>query len=176
MGYFPKVQISKATPVEEVIRLGAQCSKCGSCCSRSSGFIAPEEIPKIARYFQVQPDRLIKDYMDTIDLFHTSMFRPKLVKQGKKPYGKCVFLGASNGCMLQTVKPLHCKVGNCSELGEQMNQWYFLNYCVNANDPQSIRDWATFLKNNQTIPGGTLFELVPNEDKLNKILSYEILR
>ncbi len=51
-----------------------------------------------------------------------------------------------------------------------------LNYLVNPDDPESIRQWKMFLTQNNPIPGGSLKELVHDEEKLKKILSYEILK
>ncbi len=80
------------------------------------------------------------------------------------------------GCMVHEVKPLFCKVGNCHEHGESLNQWFMLNHLVNENDPESIRQWAVYLKQNDVIPGGSLQELVPDKNKRNRILQFKILK
>lgn len=52
-----------------------------------------------------------------------------------------------------------------------------LNYLVNKDDPESIRQYSTYLKSGgKTIEGGKLEELVPDKEKLKKILSFEQLR
>jgi len=51
-----------------------------------------------------------------------------------------------------------------------------LNYIVNSSDPEAIRLWAEYLKTHPTIPGGDLEELVPDKERLKKILNFEILR
>jgi len=52
-----------------------------------------------------------------------------------------------------------------------------LNYFVNEDDPQSIREWKVYLDSGgKNIPGGTLQELVPNKEALKKILNYEVLK
>jgi len=52
-----------------------------------------------------------------------------------------------------------------------------LNYLVNKNDPESIRQYAAYLKSGgKTIPGGKLEELIPDKEKLKKILNFEQLK
>ena len=92
------------------------------------------------------------------------------------PYGECVFHDKKQGCTIHEVKPLHCKVGSCNDHGEAIHLWFTINYFVNKNDPESVRQWATYLKTHPTIPGGELEDLVPDKEMLSKILSYEILR
>ncbi len=91
-----------------------------------------------------------------------------------KPYGPCVFF--DDGCKIHTVKPLECRIGNCSEYGEELSIWFMLNYQVNVSDPESVRQYAIYLKTRPTIPGGKLEELVPDKEKLGKILDFRILR
>ena len=54
--------------------------------------------------------------------------------------------------------------------------WFDLNYFMDAEDPQSIREWAIRLNLKPTIPGGNLHELVPDQEKLKKILHYHELK
>lgn len=51
-----------------------------------------------------------------------------------------------------------------------------LNHQVNVNDPESIRQYAIYLKTHTTIPGGELEELVPDKERLRKILDFTILK
>ena len=52
-----------------------------------------------------------------------------------------------------------------------------LNYFVNKNDPESIRQFAAYLKSGgKTLPGGRLEDFIPDKKKLKKILNYDILR
>ena len=44
------------------------------------------------------------------------------------------------------------------------------------HDPESIRQYSTYLRENKTIPGGALLELVPDKIKLRKTLNHEILK
>ena len=87
----------------------------------------------------------------------------------------CIFYTA-DGCRIQPVKPLECKVGNCNQYGEQLSIWFALNYFVNKSDPESIRQYAIYLKTHNTIPGGRLEELVPDKEELKEILEFKKLR
>ena len=119
----------------------------------------------------------MKEYLEKKTIFNTDVHRPKLMKKKGKQYGVCVFHRENEGCTIHGVKPLHCKVtAPCGKYGVELDQWFSLNYIVNPADPESIRLWATYLKFNKVIPGGELKELVKNHAKLNKILSYEILK
>jgi hypothetical protein len=44
---------------------------------------------------------------------------------------------------------------------------------VNPTDPESVRQWASYLKAHPTIPGGELRDLVKDEKLLKDILSYQ---
>ena len=57
-----------------------------------------------------------------------------------------------------------------------LEQWFTLNHFVNVDDPESIRQWAVYLKTHDTIQGGSLEELVPDKKLLKKILNYEIIK
>ena len=114
--------------------------------------------------------------MEEVEKFNTKLFRPKLLRSGGKPHGKCTFL-IKNGCSVHVARPTMCKIGNCSEHGEELQLWFTLNHFVNPKDPESIRQFASYLESGgKTLPGGTLEELVPDKNKLRKILSYEIFR
>ena len=165
--------ISKKTPKEIVLKLGKECKMCGNCCKHSSGFLVNGDIIKIARLLRVTPTELKEKYLEEHERFNTKVLRPKLIK-GTKPYGKCIFYNEQVGCTIHEAKPLHCRIGNCNTYGNDLNQWFMLNYLVNPDDPESIRQWKIFLTQNEPIPGGSLKELVPNKEKLRKILSYKI--
>ncbi len=64
----------------------------------------------------------------------------------------------------------------CKDYGEQLSLWFMLNHFVNENDPESVRQFATYLKSGgKTLEGAELENLVPNKRKLKKILSFEML-
>jgi len=167
--------IQKNTPPSEILKLSQQCRQCGHCCSHGSGFLIGNDIKNIAEYLKITEKELKEKYLEEKELFNTKLLRPKL-KTKDKPYGKCVFLDDKK-CKIHQVKPLQCRVGNCNEHGEQLSQWFMLNYQINKDDPESIRQYASYLKSGgKTIPGGKLEELIPDKEKLKKILNFEQLK
>lgn len=163
--------ISKDTPLKEVLELQGSCKQCGHCCSYGSGCLAEGDLQKIAAYMEVTEQELVDKYLEEVEIFHTKMLRPK----HEKPFGNCIFL-EDDKCKIHGVKPLQCKVGSpCSSDGWELNEWFRLNFCVNPSDAESIRQWAIYLENNKTIPGGELDELVKNPERLKKILNFEEL-
>ena len=104
-------------------------------------------------------------------------FSLKLLRKGSNPHGRCIFFNANKGlCTINKVKPLQCKTSSGHAQGEQLHSWFILNHFVNTDDPESVRQYAGYLKENKTIPGGALLELVPDKIKLRKTLNHEILK
>ncbi|MBW3003112.1 YkgJ family cysteine cluster protein [Candidatus Woesearchaeota archaeon] len=162
--------ITKNTPLSEVLKLAKDCKRCGRCCTYGSGFLVGGDVQKIAAFLQITEKELIENYLEEAEMFNTKMLRPKF----DKPYGTCIFL-KDDDCTIHQVKPLHCRVGSpCSGYGEELSEWFKLNFCVNPSDAESIRQWALYLENNKTIPGGELLDLVDGE-RLKKILRFEEL-
>ena len=57
-----------------------------------------------------------------------------------------------------------CKIGNCKEHGEELSIWFTLNYFVNKDDPESIRQFHTYLKSGgKTLPKGELKDFIKDE-------------
>lgn len=166
--------IRKQTPLNEILELGKPCKRCGHCCNHGSGCLAGDDLKHISKFLQVTEDKLKKDYLEEIEKFNTTRLRPVTIKDGK-PYGICIFY-SDNSCKIHPVKPLECKTGNCSRYGEQLSIWFALNYFVNKDNPESIRQYDIYLKTHKTIPGGRLDELVPDEKELKKILEFNKLR
>jgi len=167
--------ITKDTELKDVLK--HDCDKCGHCCSYGTGFAVKEDIKPIAKYLNVKEKELKEKWMEEVEIFHTKLWRPKTIKkpeQRDKPFGKCVFL-KDKICSIHKVKPLQCRIGNCKS--EELALWFMLNYQVNANDPESIREFASYLKHGgKTLPGGELNNLIQDKEKLNKIIKYEIMR
>jgi len=166
--------ITRLTKIDKILELSKECKNCTMCCRYGSGFILEEELPRIAKFLNMSVEELKRRYLEEVIIFNKRVFKPKTIKLDK-PYGPCIFLG-NNGCRIHEVKPLHCRISNCNEYGEELNQWFLLNYIVDVNDPQSLREWHIFTRFNDVIPGGKLQELVKDEEMLKKILNYEILR
>ena len=165
--------ITKNTPLKEVLKLGKVCQRRNHCCKFGSGFLVGEDLKNISRFLGLKEEKAREKFLEEREMFNTKLLRPKL--KSAKPYGECVFF--EDGCKIHSVKPLQCRIGNCGEHGEELSQWFMLNYYANKDDPESIRQYAAYLKSGgKTIPGGKLEELVPDKEKLKKILSFERLK
>ena len=170
------IKLTKLSPREEVLEMGSVCDMSGHCCKFGGGFVIKEDIERLAKHFNMTEKEFEDKYLDEYISFNTKHHRLKSNKDGK-PYGPCIFLGEDNLCTIHEIKPLHCKVGSCCHTdGEQLSIWFALNHFVNPKDPESIRQWAIYLKTHPTIPGGELHELVPDEEELERILNYEELK
>ncbi len=173
------VEITKDTPVEEIIKLSPDC-RCNACengCKFGSGFLAKGDERRLAQLMNITEEELRKEYLEEIEVFNSKMLRPKLLRSKNKPYGRCIFFNEEKGCTVHRAKPLQCRASmGCKDYGEQLTMWFNLNHAVNADDPESIRQWAVYLKLHKPIKGGELKDLVPDTERLNKILSYEILK
>ena len=170
------INITKSTPLKDILKIGEQCDKCGRCCSFGSGFIMESEIPQIAAFLKMKKEDLIKDQLEETEIFHTKMFKFKIKRKKDKPYGPCIFLD-DNKCKIQNIKPLHCRIGNCKEHGDDLHTWFIINYCLNIYDPESIRQYNSYLETGgRRIPGAELDKLFPDKKMLSQILSYERLK
>ena len=174
-----KKRLAKDTPVNEVLKLTNPC-KCEACtvgCKHGSGFLVEEDIPRIAKFMGITKEVLKKEFLEELEKFDTKRFRPRILRKDR-PYGKCVFFDKEIGCRIHEVKPLECKISmGCKDYGEQISLWFMLNHFVNEKDPESIRQYATYLKSGgKRLQGAKLEELVPDKEKLRKILTFEILK
>lgn len=172
------MKITKNLPKEVILELGEHnCTKCVSCCEYGSGFLIEDDARILSRFLGISEEDLKKNHLEEVEKFNTKLWRPKLLKKGKIiPHGRCTFL-TKKGCSVHVARPTMCKVGNCSLLGEDLQLWFTLNHFVNTKDPESIRQFASYLETGgKTLPGGTLEEIVPDKEKLKKILNYEVFR
>ncbi len=174
--------INKNTPIEKAAQLGfcdmgKDCSKCKEGCKQGSGCFTEEQLPMAAKFLNLNEEQLKQTWLEPVTRFNTTLFRPKLKREKDKHGGQCVFFNENDGCMIHEVKPMECRISNHNETGEALHLWFTLNYFVNTTDPQSIREWATYIESDGSlIPGGSLSELVPNQTTLKKMLSYKILK
>jgi len=169
--------LNKNASVNEVLNLTNPC-KCDACsvgCRHGSGFLAEEDIPRITKFMNISEDVLKKEFLEEVEKFNTKHFRPRILRKDK-PYGKCIFFDEDIGCKVHEVKPLECKISmGCKDYGEQLSLWFMLNHFVNKDDAESVRQFATYLKSGgKTLQGAELKDLVPDKEKLKKILSFEI--
>lgn len=162
--------ITKQTLLQDILRIGQSCNRCGHCCNYGSGSLVGKDAKNIAKFLGISGEKLKTEYLEKVEKFNTVRLRPITLKKGK-PYGRCIFY-TKKGCKINPVKPLECKVGNCGKYGEQLSIWFALNYFLNINDPESIRQYSIYLKTHPTISGGKLEEIIPNKEELQKILSF----
>jgi Fe-S-cluster containining protein len=165
------MEITTDTAIKQAEEL-ATCNKCGKCCKLGSGFLIKADIVRITDYLQISEKELKKKYLDEESIFNKKMFKPKLKK---RTFGECVFF-EGNKCLRHKVKRLQCRTSSCNKYGEELNAWFIVNFIVDKDDPESIRQYRYYLESNSTIKGSSLQELVPDKEKLKKILNYEILR
>ncbi len=174
--HIQSLSITKHTPETRIAELGKECTGCGHCCKIDSGLLFEEDVTRIADHIGIPRDEFIKEYLEEHERFHTTCWKLKQIKEDNKPYGRCVLLGEDNKCTVHEAKPKYCKLlSTVSKHGQQLSVWFALNHFVNPNDPESIRQWAAYLRTHPTIPGGQLHELVPDESRLQRILSYKEL-
>jgi Fe-S-cluster containining protein len=169
------MEIRKETSLKEIISLGKDCKKCGNCCSYDSGFIAKNEIKGLAKHFKLKEKDFENKFLRELKLFNNTVYKFKLNNK-EKPYGPCILYSKEKGCTIQKIKPLHCKIGNCNKYGEQLSAWFTVNFLVNKNNPESIRQFNQYIKSGgKTIPGGDIKDLIKDKKQLKDILSYNIL-
>ena len=171
--------VTKNTPLKEVLKLAAPC-RCNSCnhgCKFGSGSLVGDDAKKIAAFLSISEEELKKGFLEEIELFNKKLLRPKLIREKSKPYGQCVFYDEQKGCTIHPVKPLECKTSvNCKDYGEELSIWFMVNHVVDTNDAESIRQYARYIKSGgKIIEGAKIEQLVPDKEKLKKILNYEIL-
>ncbi|MBW2971965.1 YkgJ family cysteine cluster protein [Candidatus Woesearchaeota archaeon] len=170
------MKITKDTSLEEVKKLGEECDKCGKCCSYGSGFMLESEVPRMAAFLKIPKEKFIRDFLEETEIFHTRIFKIRPFKKEGMPYGPCMFLD-KNLCRIHAVKPLHCNVCNCAEHGDDLHVWFMVNYCLNIYDPESIRQYASYLETGgRLIPGAELDKVFPDKAKLKRILDYDIVK
>jgi Fe-S-cluster containining protein len=165
------MEITKDTKKEDILKLGSDCRKCGNCCRYESGFLAEDDLEKIAAFLSVTPEEVKERYMSEVERFGKKLLRPRTIKKDK-PFGECIFLKETI-CSIHDVKPLMCRIGSCIKEGPILMEWFLLNYVIDAYDQNSIRAWAARLKSHPTIKGGTVNELIPEEDIRKKLLEDE---
>lgn len=164
---------SKAHEVELLATCDPQgCGKFAHCCKYESAILNEEEIPKIARYLTISVEACKQKYLEQCTRFHTTVWKARMEKRNGEARGPCVFL-QNNSCSIHAVKPLFCRVGSCNAFGERFLQWYWLNHCVQKEDAESVREWAHYLLAHKAIAGGSLEEMIPDKERLQRILTCE---
>ncbi len=154
-----------------------RCNACSHGCKFGSGSLAGNDAEKIAEFLNIPEEELKKGFLEEVELFGKRLQRPKLIREKGKPYGRCVFYGDETGCTIHQAKPLECKTSiSCKDYGEELSIWFMLNHIIDTDEPESVRQYAQYIKSGgKLIPGASLEEMVPDKERLRKILNYEIL-
>jgi Fe-S-cluster containining protein len=155
--------IHKDTELKEVLKLAAPCM-CNSCrngCKYGSGFLVGNDSKNMAKFLSIPEADLKRDYLEEVEMFNNKMLRPKLLRKGNNPYGRCIYYDDEKGCMIHQAKPLQCRTSiACKGYGEELSLWFMVNYIVDAKDPKSIEEFSKYLKyGGKTIEGASVEEL-----------------
>ena len=172
-------QITRQTSQETIIKLAPACS-CSHCqhgCRMGSGFFANGEVEKLAKFLDISVEDLKKDHLEEAEHFNRKMLRPKSIKN-QKPYGICTFFDEKKGCTIHEAKPLQCKIAmGCKGYGEDLMLWFMLNHIIDPDDQGSMQQYAAYLKSGaRTLPGGELESLVPDKERLAKMLDCTLIK
>jgi Fe-S-cluster containining protein len=177
--YFYLKLIKKNTDLKEILKLtdDCKCKACESGCHFGSGILVEGEEKRISEFLGISEEELKKKFLEETEEFNKKFLRPKL-ERSNKPYGPCVFFDEKKKCTIHSVKPLQCRLSmSCKPYGEDLMIWFMLNYVVDKGDPESIRQFASYLSSGgKTLEGGKLDDFVPDKEKLKKILSFEVLK
>lgn len=171
--------IKKNTPLREILKLvnDCDCKECESGCNFGSGIFIGREKERAAKFLGISEEELKKKYLEETEEFNKKFLRPR-IKRGEKPYGHCIFFHKKKKCTIHNTKPMQCRLSmSCKPYGEDLMVWFMLNYFIDKDDPESIRQFASYLKSGgKTLEGGQLNDFVPDNDKLKKILEFKILK
>ncbi|MBN1386055.1 YkgJ family cysteine cluster protein [Candidatus Woesearchaeota archaeon] len=170
-----KIRITRKTPEKDMLRYGDyDCHGCTHCCEYGGGIVLEHEIEPMAKRLRITKEEFRKEYLDEIERFNKKVWKFKVKSRKGLPFGSCVFL--EKGCKIHDVKPLYCRITTCGKLARKQLLWFDINHLVEPTDPEAIRQWAQYLQYGELIEGGELEELVPDKERLKKILSYEIFK
>lgn len=170
-------QIRRNMTAEEVMKLAKPCS-CEACrhgCTMGSGVLAEGDKERLARYLGITEQELEEKYLEKTEQFNRTRFRPRLLRKGGRPYGRCVFYDDKEGCAVHEAKPLQCRTAmGCKDYGEDLATWFAVNHLVDSDDPESVRQYEAALKGGmRAIQGGKVEDIVPDKNRLRKIRSFE---
>ena len=173
------VKITKSTPLKEILKLAPAC-KCDACsngCKFGSGMLVPGDEKRLAEHLKISEEELKEKFLEETERFHTKMLRPKILRKSGMPHGQCIFYDEKEGCTVHEAKPLECKTSmGCKDYGEELSVWFMANHTLNSDDAESVRQYSQYIQSGgKVIEGAELKDIVPDKEKLAKILSYEIL-
>lgn len=123
---------------QEILKLGSTCSQSNHCCRYGSGFVLDNDMDKLSAFLHTDRETLKQHCLEPVEAFGKDLLRTKLIRTSENPYGTCLFFHAEKGCTVHEAKPLHCRIGNCSEQGQTLSQWYFDHYVIDRFNSESL--------------------------------------
>lgn len=171
--------IKKNTPLQDIMQMvhACRCAECESGCRYGSGIFTLGQEKKAAALLSMKEGEFKKKFLEEAEHFNKKFYRPRL-RLGNKPYGPCIFFDEEKKCIIHTQKPMQCTLSmSCKDYGEDIMIWFMLNFIIDKDDPECIRQFASYLASGgKTIEGGSLQDFVPDKRKLAGILSFESLK
>lgn len=173
--------IQKKSTLKDILKLAPACScrDCNHGCKFGSGYFIDGQIQKVAELLKMDLKELKGKYLTEDIMLNKKMWRPKRKREkARMPFGECIFFDSvKEKCKIHQVKPLQCKIAmGCKDYGEELMQWFSVNYVLDLNDEDSIREYNIMVNSiidngGKIIKGGSLKELIKDKKKLNKILN-----
>src|SRR3989344_5812362 len=167
-------EITRTTSTEEILTLTEPCS-CTACqhgCKMGSGTLGDGDAEPMAKLLGISVAELKEKHLEEIEKFNTKRLRPKILRNGKQ-YGNCTFFKEGK-CSVHAAKPLECKVAMpCKPYGDKLIAWFDLKHFLNPNDPESVRQYAAFLRvGGMLLPNAAIADIVPDAAQREKNHSY----
>ncbi len=108
----------------------------------------------MAKFLKVTLEDLKEKYLEPLERFHTTRYRPKILRKDGLPYGPCIFLDKKKRCKVHEEKPLQCKTySRPSGKGVELNTYFMLKYFLNSEDERSVKEYKQYVKlGGHTIP------------------------
>jgi Fe-S-cluster containining protein len=153
----PAIVVSKSTTADDAMRLGICPNRCGHCCINGSGYVLESEKAKVAKHLGLTTKDFERDFLEPTQYKKAKRFRQ--VRKEGKPHGHCIFL-TDKGCSIQDVKSLHCRIATCTVAGEDLANWYLVNYLIDWNDDDDVMKYMQYEKSRTPIKGGRTSELI----------------
>ncbi|AJF60895.1 TPA: hypothetical protein HA239_03360 [Candidatus Woesearchaeota archaeon] len=150
------MKIKYDTAKEQVLKLvhPCKCRKCENPCSYGSGAFIGDEAEKLAEFLKITKKEAEEKYLEKIEKFNTTLWRPKVERKEGLPFGKCIFFDSEKGCTIHQVKPTECRLAmGCKDYGEDIIIWFMMNHYFNPDDPESVRQYKIYAES-----GGKILE------------------
>lgn len=139
-----------------------------------SGILVGDDRKHLAALLGMDEKKMEWRFLEKVEQFNKTFYRPKLMRKEGMPYGRCIFLDKKGMCKVHDAKPLQCKIAmGCRSYGEDISLWFLLNYLLDNGDPEAIRQFKLYLDaGGKTLPGGSLARLVGPKKRLKTMLDY----